>query len=426
MERVTSGERIRSLDTIRGIAVMGIFSVNVVAFAMPVTAYFNPAAYGGTHGADLAVWALNFVLIDGKMRGLFTLLFGASALLVVERAEASGLSPASIHYRRMAWLLVFGLLHYYLIWFGDILTLYAVIGVVVFLFRKAPVRLLVTIGLGLLAIDMVVMLGMSEAIASAEAAARMPGAAGRTAGALRETAGFVMPPPPAALARDLALHRGSYAGLVRDQLTQGAMGPVYQLMFVWAEALGSMLLGMAALRSGFLTGAWSVRAYRRIALLGLPLGASGYAWLAWGIWQSGFDPATIARNFFALSAPFRLPMMFGYAALIILFARSGGPLAQRVAAAGRAAFTNYLGASLAASFVFMGWGLGLYGHLGRAETGLVALLFWMLMLLWSKPWLDRFLYGPFEWAWRSLARGSVQPMRRRPRGALNAAGATEA
>jgi uncharacterized protein len=204
------------------------------------------------------------------------------------------------------------------------------------------------------------------------------------------------------------------------------MGPVYQLMFVWAEALGSMLLGMAALRSGFLTGAWSARAYRRIALVGLPVGALGYSWLAWGIWHSGFDPATVARNFFALSAPFRLPMMFGYAALFVLFARRGGPLANRVAAAGRAAFTNYLGASLAAAFVFMGWGLGLYGHLGRAEAWLVALLFWIVMLLWSKPWLDRFLYGPFEWAWRSLARGSAQPMRRRTPAALHAAGATEA
>jgi uncharacterized protein len=298
-------------------------------------------------------------------------------------------------------------------------------GMVLFLFRKAPVRLLVTLGLGLLALDMVVMWGMSAAIAAAEAAARAPGAAARAAGALRETAGFVMPPAPAALASDLALHRGAYPGLVREQLTDGALGPVYQLMFVWAEALGSMLLGMAALRSGFLSGDWNNRVYRRIALAGLLIGASGYAWLAWGMRQSGFDPAIVARNFFALSAPFRLPMMFGYAALIVLLARNGGPLAQRVAAAGRVAFTNYLGASIAASFVFMGWGLGLYGRLGRAEAWLVAPLFWMLMLLGSKPWLERFRYGPFEWAWRSLARGSAQPMRRRPVADLHAAGAAE-
>jgi uncharacterized protein len=423
MNAATSEDRITTLDTIRGVAVMGIFSVNVIAFAMPLTAYFNPAAYGGTHGSNLAVWALNFVLIDGKMRGLFTLLFGASTLLVIQRAEAAGLSPALVHYRRMAWLLLFGLFHYYFIWFGDILSLYAVVGMVLFLFRASPVRLLVALGLGLLAIDMVTMFEVSAAIAGAEAAAQLPGATAEAAGALREVGGFVMPPDGAALARDLALHHGPYAAIVRQQFGEGLLGPVYQLMFVWAEALGSMLLGMAALKCGFLAGRWSRRAYGAIAAIGIAVGAAGYAWLAWGTWQSAFDPATVARNFFCLSAPFRLPMMFGYAALIILLARAGGPLARRIGAAGRAAFTNYLGASLLADTVFLGFGL--YGHLSRSEAWLVAPLFWLIMLGWSKPWLDVYRYGPFEWAWRSLARWSPQPMRRRPR-LLDGAGAAEA
>lgn len=87
------GPRILTLDVLRGVAVMGIFSVNVVGFAMPDAAYLNPAAYGGASGANLAVWVLNFVLIDNKMRCLFSLLFGASLLLVAERAEAAGRSP---------------------------------------------------------------------------------------------------------------------------------------------------------------------------------------------------------------------------------------------------------------------------------------------------------------------------------------------
>jgi uncharacterized protein len=169
---------------------------------------------------------------------------------------------------------------------------------------------------------------------------------------------------------------------------------------------------MAALRSGFLTGAWSDRRYRQVAGLGLAVGAAGYAALGSEIALSGFDPGVVARNFFCLSAPFRLAMMFGYAALIILLARKGGPIARRIAATGRAAFTNYLGTSLAAAFLFNGWGLGLYGRLGRAETLPVALGFWLVMLLGSKPWLDRFRYGPFEWAWRSLARGELQTLRR--------------
>src|SRR4051794_16287417 len=113
---------------------MGIFSVNVIGFAMPEAAYLNPAAYGGSTGANLALWAATFVLVDNKMRTLFSILFGASLLLVVERAEAAGRSGAAVHYRRMGWLLLFGLVHFYGIWSGDILSLYAPVGMAAFAF----------------------------------------------------------------------------------------------------------------------------------------------------------------------------------------------------------------------------------------------------------------------------------------------------
>jgi uncharacterized protein len=105
-------------------------------------------------------------------------------------------------------------------------------------------------------------------------------------------------------------------------------------------------------------------------------------------------------------------MIVAHAALIILLTRRGGALVQRIAAAGRAAFTNYLGTSILVTTLFYGYGFGLYGQLGRAEVYLVVLAVWALMLLWSKPWLDRYRYGPFEWLWRTLARGKVQPMRK--------------
>jgi uncharacterized protein len=120
-----ASDRIFSLDIIRGVAVMGIFSVNIIAFAMIEAAYFNPSAYGGWDGADLGLWAANMLVIDGKMRTLFSMLFGASTLLVIERAEAAGRSGPKVHIRRMLVLLGFGLIHFYLIWFGDILVLYA-------------------------------------------------------------------------------------------------------------------------------------------------------------------------------------------------------------------------------------------------------------------------------------------------------------
>jgi uncharacterized protein len=173
-----------------------------------------------------------------------------------------------------------------------------------------------------------------------------------------------------------------------------------------------MLLGMAALKSGFFTGSWSDGRYRKIALTGFAITIPAYSMLAWLLWADGFTPAMMPT--FALAGPvlFRPVMVVAIAALIILLPRRGGALVERIAAAGRAAFTNYLGTSILMTLLFYGYGAGQFGRFSRVELWVVVVAMWALMLLWSKPWLDRFLYGPFEWLWRTLARWSVQPMRR--------------
>ena len=140
MDAPAMPSRYRGLDAIRGVAVMGILAMNIVAFALPFAAYANPAAGGPPSSADLAAWAFNFLFVDSKMRGLFSMLFGASTLLVIERAEGSGRSAARTHYARMAWLALFGLAHFYLIWFGDILFLYSACGLLLFWFRALSIR----------------------------------------------------------------------------------------------------------------------------------------------------------------------------------------------------------------------------------------------------------------------------------------------
>ena len=109
----------------------------------------------------------------------------------------------------------------------------------------------------------------------------------------------------------------------------------------------------------------------------------------------------------------RPPMIVAIAALVILLTRRRGALVERIAAAGRAAFSNYLGTSLLMTGLFYGWGLGLFGQVHRIQLWIPVIATWVLILLWSKPWLDHFHYGPFEWLWRSLARRSLQPMRKR-------------
>lgn len=404
-------DRIATLDLIRGVAVMGIFSVNVVAFAMIEGAYFNPGAYGGTTGAGRWLWALNLVLVDGKMRSLFSMLFGASMLLVIDRADAAGRNPAAVHLRRMLVLMSFGLIHFYFIWFGDILFNYGAVGVVAFLFRNRSARQLGGIGAAFLLASTAFFTLFALHLHSSDLAAHAVGAT-RAQIADWNGIGRMLYPFPADLAKDLALYRGGFLGRAAYMLGERGTEPFTSLIAVGPETLGLMLFGMAGLKSGLLTGAWSDGAYRRLVWLTLPLGAAVFTLLAWADVQSHFYAPLVFGGFLAL-VPFRTGMALGFAALIILLGRGMGPFAQRIAATGRCAFTNYLGTSLIAAFTFYGWGLGLYGHVSRAQAWLLAPLVWALMLAWSKPWLEYFHYGPLEWLWRSLSRGSLQPMRKR-------------
>ena len=416
-ERMTGshapGERIQTLDIVRGVAVMGILAMNIVAFAMPGAAYLNPAAYGTEGPADLASWLFSFLLIDGRMRGFFSFLFGASMLLVIERAEASGASPASIHYRRMLWLLLFGLIHYYFIWYGDILSLYAPVGMVAFAFRRCRPKVLIGWAVALLVVQLLLFAGITASFYEAAARAAAPNASAEAIQAWATSKEGIGLYTPAQLDAVLATHRGSYADLLAHMLTgRKAQGPIQAFLFFGWETLAYMLLGMAALKTGFLTGAWPDRSYRRIVWTGFAIGIPAYAILAWQLLDANFSVLSLFTWSITATVPFRVPMILATASLVILLTRRRTGLTDRIAAAGRAAFTNYLGTSLVMTFLFYGWGLGLYGTLPRAELWLLVVAMWAIMLLWSRPWLDRFRYGPFEWLWRSLARWQLQPMRR--------------
>jgi uncharacterized protein len=406
--------RILSLDTVRGVAVMGILLLNIVAFAMPRAAYFNPEAYGGAEGADLAVYLVNFVLFDGRMRGLFSFLFGASMLLVIERAQAKGESAARVHYARMVWLLLFGLAHLWLVWWGDILNLYALVGMIAFACRRMRVQRLVALGVVLILIQFALMGLLVASIADAQVrlASADPTVARAAARSLADfNSGFGVPSQQA-LTAELAQHRGSWWSIVEHRWLKDRWSPLQSLLFVGWETLGYMLLGMAAFRSGLLTGAWDRTRYRKWLLIGFGIGLPAYLAMATWLVATKFSLFTVAVCGMLVSTLFRPLMIMGWACLILLMMRPGGPLTTRIAAAGRMAFTNYLATTLICTTLFYGYGFGWFGHLSRWQLYPVVALICAGMLLWSKPWLDRFAYGPLEWLWRSLARGKVQPMRR--------------
>ncbi len=405
------GPRIATLDIVRGVAVMGILAMNIVAFAMPPSAYINPVAYGSEAPIDFAAYAFNFVLIDGKMRGLFSFLFGASMLLIIEKAEAKGESPASVHFRRQLVLLLFGALHFYLIWYGDILFGYALIGMVAWFFRRKPTKILIVWGIIFVIVEFAMMAGMAASAANLARAVTEPGVSADTLRSWNEMTAYIRVPTAAELNHQLGLILGPWSGVAHYQLTDHRYDPlIFSLMF-GPETLGYMLFGMAALKSGYLTGQWTDAQYGRAATVGFAIAIPCYLLLVWLIFSNGFSVPALFAFSMAATVLIRPVMVAAIAAMVILFTRQNGWLTKRIAAAGRAAFTNYLGTSILMTGLFYGWGFGLFGELSRASLWLVVIGMWVLMLAWSKPWLDRFQYGPFEWLWRSMSRGDIQPMR---------------
>ena len=400
-----------SLDAMRGFAVMGILAMNIIGFAMPEWAYITPAAYGTETLADQIAWVFSFIFIDGKMRGLFSLLFGASMMLVIDRATAKGESAAHVHYRRMGWLAVFGLAHYFFIWFGDILFLYAIVGMIAFRFRDWPSERLMKVALIVFAVGLVVWGLQFGGLQAWQFLATRPDASADMLRQYRE----MMDSPDFAfnIAPDLALHRGSYAEIVADKLNDWS-APISTVLMSVGETLPLMMIGMAMHKNGFITGNWEAADYRRWAMRLVPIGLLLTAALAAWMFAADFDRVTSLAVFFFWGAIPRMMLTIGYAAVLIRLIGHyrHHPMIARVAAAGRSAFSNYLGTSIVMTTIFYGYGFGLFGDVGRVGVWVFVIGAWAVMLIWSKPWLMKFHYGPLEWLWRSLARGKMQLMRR--------------
>jgi uncharacterized protein len=410
MIMATSTDRYVSMDAVRGFAVLGILAMNIVGMGLPGFAYIDPTFYGGAEGANLWTWAVNFVFTDGKMRALFTMLFGASILLISERAErGSGLSPAQVHYRRGFWLLLIGLLHGTILWYGDILVFYAVAGMFAFPLRKLDPRLLIALGAVVFFGLMGWQLYEHGHLVALKAAAEAPGASAAAMDAFRE-ASFALGPPPEFVDQALA----GFGGGVMDVL---AIRPVMFLLMhtvisptEYVEAFALILVGMGLFRLGFFTLKWPTRAYAAVIAVGYLIAAPITAWIAWRIAASGFDAMTLHEMNIWTVGP-RIFIALAHASVIMLIVRAGALrwLTERFAAAGQMALSNYLGTSILAVLIFDGWALGLFGELQRYQLYFVVLAIWALILLWSKPWMERFHYGPFEWAWRSLVQWKPQP-----------------
>lgn len=412
-EPTGSGERIVTLDFIRGIAVLGILFANITAFGQPTVAYFWPDALpGGATLSDRAVWYFQLVFVDHKFRALFALLFGAGVYLFTERAWARG-SGRWLQLRRLCWLLVFGAIHYFLIWHGDILGSYAAAGMMALPMLKWSAKRQLKVGIWIYVIGALVLSvgfgGAYLASVNSEFAERLP-----------EDMRKSIAEAPAATAKgvqeSIALYGGdSYLDIVRHMATEEADGFVNALILVpLTETLGIVLIGIALYRMGYFSGGFDERKMRRWGWRALLGGLAYTALVAAWPFVSGFS---MFRTFFAfneLARVAQLPIALGAAALLVVNAPRlvQTSLGSRFVATGRMAFSNYFGTSILMLLVFHGWALGLHGQLHRLELMLIVFAIWAAMLLWSKPWLARFRYGLLEWLWRCLTYWRLFPLRR--------------
>ena len=407
----SASERIASLDFIRGIAVLGILVPNIIAFGQPMTAYMYPGAFTTPHGAmEDWMWVAQFVLFDGKMRGLFTLLFGAGVILFLERAEKRGAGPG-LQMRRLLWLGLIGLLHHFLLWRGDILFTYAVAALLLLPFLALnPMRQLILGFLGYCAGTLAygAMFGWMARVADGEVA---------TASAMSQLQTEFL----ASKAGDLAdgkletqlIASGDYSGFVMHNLATHSLDPLIIVLFFAFETIPLMLIGAALYRLGLFGGAWPAARVRRWAWAGILGGTALTIPIAVAALDDGLTYYGTLAAFSGWSMLPRLPVIIGLAALLALWApRANGWLGRRLTAAGRTAFSNYLGTSMLMVLVFHGWAGGLFGELTRGELYLVVLAAWAAMLAWPAWWLARFRYGPLEWLWRCLTYGRRFPLRR--------------
>jgi uncharacterized protein len=400
--------RVEPLDLLRGVAVLGILLLNIQLFAMPFAAYANPMALGEPSQRDLTIWALNHLLADQKFMTIFAMLFGAGVLLFSNRIEARGGRAAPIHYRRMGWLLVFGLLHAYLLWYGDILVLYAVCGSIVFLLRRWSPRALLATGLVVLAIGsgLYLVTGWTMSMWPPEEILILNDE--------------IWAPRGDDIAREVTAFRSGWFAQLPTRIGFSLEMHTFEMWYwgIW-RAGGLMCIGMALLKGRVLSGERSPRFYAWTAAIGLAIGL--------GLTTTGFirNQATgwNLRDGYFLNAAFNYWGSIGTALayvgiwMVIWQARVARALVERLMHVGRMAFSCYIAETIICTTIFYGHGLGWFGALGRAGQMIVVAAVWIVLLAVAPVWLAYFRFGPLEWLWRVLTYGTVEPIARRARSA---------
>lgn len=414
--------RIRSIDTLRGLALLGILVINILAFAQPFGSMFDPRVDGAAEGAGFVLFAGAEIFVEGGMRAIFSMLFGAGLLIFMDKPGADAGEVRGLYFRRTGLLILFGFFNSYaLLWVGDILYIYGMTGLLLFLFRDLSARALLCWAFGVLLFNTLIHTGLhltfrqlGETVAQAQALA--PGVEmteqQRQAVQAWDTILADQGLTEAGQAEEIETRRSGYL----DNFVYSASSTIYfqtiglLAVGLW-DTLGMMLLGMALMKWRVFDASRGMRFYLLLTLLGFGVGLPLNAWETMTFVDSGYQLhwQSLGRPTYD---PGRLALALGYIGLVMAICRSGviGRLQAALANVGRMALTNYLMQTVLCNFVFMGIGLGQFGAWDRSGMYLFVLGVWLFQIVFSHVWLRRYRFGPCEWLWRSLTYRRRQPM----------------
>ena len=420
---VTRKVRIRSIDTLRGVALLGILLMNIIAFGLSYASYFNPIFDANLEGINLSTYIAMDVFVEGSMRGIFSMLFGAGFLLFITKPDANEGLVRGLYFRRTVLLILIGVFNaYILVWPGDILFTYGVAGLLLYVFRHYSAKKLALIS-GVIFALLAIMhtashmgsRGLREEVLEIEALPASIELNEVQQQKLAEWDTFLDQQlfTPELVEQDLQIRKGGYIEtfqfLVPFNLIIQTVGLVASGLW---DALAMMLLGMAFMKWGIFNASRSMKFYLGMFVIGFGTGLPINYFEVNAFVSSGFEIYWEAANRPTYDLG-RLLVAIGYIGLIMMICKSGilHLLRSALASVGQMALTNYLSQSLICNAIFMGWGFNLLGELDRFQIYYVVLGVWLFQLIVSPIWLRYFRFGPAEWLWRSLTYKNKQQWR---------------
>ena len=425
---IAIADRIKTIDVVRGVALLGILLMNIPYFGRAFQLEYEPLLRPGS--TDYNVFVFISVLFEGKMRALFSMLFGAGILIFIGRKEAADTgSSADFYYRRLLWMVLFGVIHeYILMWVGDILFDYAIAGLFLFPFRNLKPRQLLICAL------------VCVAIAGIKNERRQFELRGKRIDYLRtislekahkkltddqkeakeawEKAVKNFRPDPKDVAKFNQNMRSDYGTVYKTLEPENIrFHSMYLYLGIW-DVLSMMLLGMALFKWGFFSNKLPTRTYWLMLLAGYGVGIP-ISWIDVSLLQQLVSNTALFADSQWISPALgydaqRALIGLGHASVLLLLYRSGlvSWLMKALANVGQMAFSNYILQTLCCTFFFNGYGLGNFGKLAYHQLYYVVAVVWVINLIFSAVWLQFFRFGPLEWAWRSLTYWQRQPMQK--------------